>query len=75
MLEVDTTNNRLPKAYDCVGIDPETVLQSVPLWDAVDALVSYGAYDRLHEAYGKNAQPSIPANSTLVFVVDVLGVG
>jgi peptidylprolyl isomerase len=27
------------------------------------------------EAYGKTAQPGIPANSTLVFVIDVLGVG
>jgi peptidylprolyl isomerase len=26
-------------------------------------------------AYGKTAQPGIPANSTLVFVIDVLGVG
>ena len=26
-------------------------------------------------AYGKAAQPGIPANSTLVFVIDVLGVG
>jgi len=26
-------------------------------------------------AYGPSAQPNIPANSTLVFVVDVLGVG
>jgi peptidylprolyl isomerase len=26
-------------------------------------------------AYGKDAQPGIPANSTLVFVIDVLGVG
>ena len=26
-------------------------------------------------AYGAKAQPDIPANSTLVFVVDVLGVG
>ena len=26
-------------------------------------------------AYGKSAQPGIPANSTLVFVIDVLGVG
>ncbi len=26
-------------------------------------------------AYGKSAQPNIPANSTLVFVIDVLGVG
>ena len=25
--------------------------------------------------YGSSAQPNIPANSTLVFVVDVLGVG
>ena len=25
--------------------------------------------------YGASAQPNIPANSTLVFVVDVLGVG
>jgi peptidylprolyl isomerase len=27
------------------------------------------------EAYGKESQPGIPANSTLVFVIDVLGVG
>jgi peptidylprolyl isomerase len=26
-------------------------------------------------AYGKASQPGIPANSTLVFVIDVLGVG
>jgi len=26
-------------------------------------------------AYGATAQPGIPANSTLVFIVDVLGVG
>jgi peptidylprolyl isomerase len=51
----------------------------VPCWDEALAGVKAGARVLLvcppATAYGKQAQPHIPANSTLVFLIDVLGVG
>lgn len=51
----------------------------VPCWDKGLAGVKAGSRVLMvcppASAYGKQAQPDIPANSTLVFVVDVLGVG
>ena len=51
----------------------------IPAWDKGLTGMKEGARVMLicppETAYGKAAQPGIPANSTLVFVIDVLGVG
>jgi peptidylprolyl isomerase len=51
----------------------------IPAWDSALAGQKEGARVMIvappAAAYGSAAQPGIPANSTLVFVVDVLGVG
>ncbi len=51
----------------------------IPAWDTALAGKKEGARVMIiappDVAYGASAQPNIPANSTLVFVVDVLGVG
>jgi len=51
----------------------------VPAWDKGLTGMKEGARVMLicppGSAYGKRSQPGIPANSTLVFVIDVLGVG
>jgi peptidylprolyl isomerase len=51
----------------------------IKAWDEGLAGLKEGARVMLicppETAYGKTAQPGIPANSTLVFVIDVLGVG
>lgn len=51
----------------------------IPAWDSALAGQKEGARVMIiappDVAYGAAAQPGIPANSTLVFIVDVLGVG
>lgn len=51
----------------------------IPAWDSALAGQKEGARVMIvappDAAYGAAAQPGIPANSTLVFIVDVLGVG
>ena len=51
----------------------------IPAWDKGLTGMKEGARVMLicppASAYGKASQPGIPANSTLVFVIDVLGVG
>ena len=51
----------------------------IPAWDKALAGVKEGARVMLvsppKTAYGAEAQGPIPANATLVFVIDVLGVG
>ena len=70
--------NPRPDRYGDKGPDLDSVNGLIQAWDKAIPGLKRGSRVMIiappEEGYGDQGRPGIPANSTLVFVVDVLGV-